>query len=102
LTLSIMRELIYFIERLTFATAEDLLLFLEGSLGKNFLSLPFWVRALSYRLAYLQNSTDAELKRAAAFDLLCFSSEGANEGIRLLLEIGDTDEAEKWRDKFKL
>ncbi|GAA2706561.1 hypothetical protein [Actinoplanes palleronii] len=60
----------YFIERLTFAGAEDILMMLR-ELCPNLVDglLPVWVRNLAYRLVILQRPDDPALMREAAQNL---------------------------------
>jgi hypothetical protein len=58
-----------FIEQLTFSSAQELLGFLDGALGRDLLLVPVWMRNLAYRLACLQEPDDTALLRRAAADL---------------------------------
>lgn len=61
-----------FIEKLTFATADEILAMLRELLAEDWMALPPWARNLAYRLACLQRPDDPRLLREAAADLLCF------------------------------
>jgi hypothetical protein len=61
-----------FVEKLTFATADEILAMLRDVLGEDWMALPPWARNLAYRLACLQRPDDPQLLREAAADLLCF------------------------------
>ncbi|MFC4469047.1 hypothetical protein ACFPH6_31780 [Streptomyces xiangluensis] len=61
-----------FVEKLTFATADEILAMLGDVLAEDCMALPPWARNLAYRLACLQRSDDPQLLREAAADLLSF------------------------------
>ncbi|WP_101254533.1 hypothetical protein [Streptomyces barkulensis] len=61
-----------YVEKITFASADDILATLQEVLGEDWMALPPWARNLAYRLACLQHPDDANLLREAAADLLCF------------------------------
>jgi nucleotidyltransferase/DNA polymerase involved in DNA repair len=61
-----------FIEKLTFATADEILAMLRDVLAEDWMALPPWARNLAYRLACLQRPDDPRLLREAAADLLSF------------------------------
>ncbi|MFF9062409.1 hypothetical protein ACF09K_27510 [Streptomyces sp. NPDC014882] len=61
-----------FVEKLTFATAAEILAMLRDVLAEDWTALPPWARNLAYRLACLQRPDDPRLLREAAADLLCF------------------------------
>jgi hypothetical protein len=61
-----------FIELLTFAAAEDVIVLLEHIHQTDFLSMPVWMRNLAFRLVCLQQPMNATIRRAAALDLRCF------------------------------
>ncbi|MFG2669788.1 hypothetical protein [Streptomyces sp. NPDC048445] len=61
-----------FVEKLTFATADEILTMLRELLAEDWMALPPWARNLAYRLACLQRPDDPPLLREAAADLLCF------------------------------
>ncbi|MBL3669347.1 hypothetical protein JL475_25850 [Streptomyces sp. M2CJ-2] len=61
-----------FVEKLTFATADEILTMLRGVLAEDWTALPPWARNLAYRLACLQRPDDPQLLREAAADLLSF------------------------------
>lgn len=61
-----------FVEKLTFATADEILTMLRELLAEDWMALPPWARNLAYRLACLQRPDDPRLLREAAADLLCF------------------------------
>ncbi|MEU0301655.1 barstar family protein [Streptomyces sp. NPDC006175] len=61
-----------FIEKVTFATPEDILSALRGALAEDWMAMPVWARNLAYRLVCLHHPDDAELLREAAADLLSF------------------------------
>lgn len=61
-----------FIEKLTFATADEILAMLRDVLAEDWMALPPWARNLAYRLACLQRPDDPLLLREAAADLLSF------------------------------
>ncbi|MFE2111505.1 hypothetical protein ACFXAF_37365 [Kitasatospora sp. NPDC059463] len=60
----------YFIEKLTFASPEEILAVLRGVLREDILGIPVWARNLAYRLACLQRPDDPDLLREAAADIL--------------------------------
>ncbi|MCP2259967.1 hypothetical protein LX15_003678 [Streptoalloteichus tenebrarius] len=60
-----------FIETLTFADADEILVMLHDDFEKGY-RFPVWVRNLAYRLACLQRPDDPDLLREAAADLLLF------------------------------
>ncbi|MEU6388579.1 hypothetical protein [Streptomyces sp. NPDC046939] len=60
------------IEKITFATPEEILPALRGALAEDWMAMPVWARNLAFRLACLQRPDDAELLREAAADLLSF------------------------------
>lgn len=61
-----------FVEKLTFATADEILTMLRELLAEDWMALPPWARNLAYRLACLQRPDDPLLLKEAAADLLCF------------------------------
>ncbi|MDX3384069.1 hypothetical protein PV682_21765 [Streptomyces niveiscabiei] len=61
-----------FVEKLTFATADEILAMLSEILDEDWTALPPWARNLAYRLACLQRPDDPHLLREAAADLLSF------------------------------
>ncbi|GAA2410986.1 hypothetical protein GCM10010420_44780 [Streptomyces glaucosporus] len=61
-----------YVEKITFASADDILTALREVLAEDWMALPPWARNLAYRLACLQRPDDAGLLREAAADLLCF------------------------------
>ncbi|WP_367324973.1 hypothetical protein [Streptomyces sp. HUAS ZL42] len=61
-----------FVEKLTFATADEILAMLRDVLAEDWMALPPWARNLAYRLACLQRPDDPRLLREAAADLLSF------------------------------
>jgi hypothetical protein len=61
-----------FVEKITFADAEEILSSLRGILAEDWMALPVWARNLAYRLACLQRPNDPDLLREAAADLLSF------------------------------
>lgn len=61
-----------FVEKLTFATAGEILAMLRGVLAEDRTALPPRARNLAYRLACLRPPDDPRLLREAAADLLCF------------------------------
>ncbi|MEU8652300.1 hypothetical protein [Streptomyces sp. NPDC048737] len=61
-----------FIEKVTFATVDEILAMLRDVLAEDWTALPPWARNLAYRLACLQRPDDPRLLREAAADLLCF------------------------------
>ncbi|MFJ3593317.1 hypothetical protein ACIQUY_31060 [Streptomyces sp. NPDC090231] len=52
-----------FIEKLTFATADEILTMLRELLAEDWMALPPWARNLAYRLACLQRPDDPPLLR---------------------------------------
>lgn len=60
------------VERMTFATADELLAFVEEVSQADFLAMPVWLRNLAYRLAVLQDFDNPVVLKKAAGDLLCF------------------------------
>lgn len=61
-----------FVEKVTFATADEILAMLGDVLDEDWTALPPWARNLAYRLACLQRPGDPRLLREAAADLLSF------------------------------
>ncbi len=61
-----------FTEKLTFATADEILAMLRDVLTEDWTALPPWARNLAYRPACLQRPDDPQLLREAAADLLSF------------------------------
>ncbi|MFF1396577.1 hypothetical protein ACFVZD_22540 [Streptomyces sp. NPDC058287] len=61
-----------FIEKITFATPEEILPALRGASAEDWMAMPVWARQLAFRLACLQRPDDPELLREAAADLLSF------------------------------
>lgn len=61
-----------FIEKLTFADAEDIWESLQDSLAEDWMALPVWARNLAFRLLCLQRPDDAEILGQAGADLLSF------------------------------
>ncbi|MEV7217485.1 hypothetical protein AB0O31_30870 [Kitasatospora cineracea] len=61
-----------FIEKITFADAEEILPVLRSVLSDDWMALPVWARNLAYRLACLQFPDDPDLLREAAADLFSF------------------------------
>jgi hypothetical protein len=61
-----------FVEKLTFATPDEILSMLGVVLDEDWMALPPWARNLAYRLACLQRPDDPRLLREAAADLLSF------------------------------
>lgn len=55
-----------FIEKVTFATPEEILPALRGALAEDWMAMPVWARNLAYRLACLQRPDDPGLLREAA------------------------------------
>jgi hypothetical protein len=90
----------HFMIELSFSTPDEIREFLASTLGKDFLSLPLWMRTVAYRLICLQDPNNIELKKAAAYDLLSFGRDGAVHAIKLLREIGEEKEADKWEATF--
>ena len=60
--------LMMFVEKLTFATVDDILEMLRVDFESRW-GLPVWARNLAYRLACLQRPDDPRLLRMAASDL---------------------------------
>lgn len=67
-----------FVEKLTFASADEILAMLRDVLAEDWTALPPWARNLAYRLACLQRPDDPRLLREAAADLLCFGPDWEN------------------------
>lgn len=61
-----------FVERVTFAPAEEILAVLRGIAAEDWMAMPPWARNLAFRLACLQCPVDVALLREAAADLLSF------------------------------
>jgi hypothetical protein len=72
-----------FVERVTFATADDIRRMLRDVLADDWMALPPWARNLSYRLACLQEPGDLELLREAAADLYSFGPDWDEHAQRL-------------------
>jgi hypothetical protein len=75
-----------FVERITFAPADDITGMLCQVLKKDWMGLPPWARNLSYRLACLQRPDDAELLREAAADLYSFGPDWDDHAEHLRAE----------------
>ncbi|MEV4276477.1 hypothetical protein [Actinoplanes xinjiangensis] len=71
-----------FVERVTFATADDIRAMPADVLADDWTALP-WARNLSYRLACLQQPGDRELLREAAADLYSFGPDWDGHARRL-------------------
>ncbi|MEU1604699.1 hypothetical protein [Micromonospora matsumotoense] len=61
-----------YIERVTFATSDEIIAMLRKVLEDDWMALAPWARNLAYRLACLQRPDDPRLLREAAADLLSF------------------------------
>lgn len=61
-----------YVEVVTFASIDEIVLMLSVMLEEDWMALPVWARNLAFRLACLQRPEDAELLRAAAGDLSAF------------------------------
>ncbi|MFV0136596.1 hypothetical protein ACLGIH_25885 [Streptomyces sp. HMX87] len=61
-----------FVEKVTFASADEIRGMLREVLAEDWMALPPWARNLAYRLACLRRPDDPGLLREAAADLLCF------------------------------
>ncbi|MFF7239152.1 hypothetical protein [Streptomyces collinus] len=61
-----------FVEKITFASPEDIISALHDVMAEDWMAMPVWARNLAYRLACLQRPDDPELLRNAAADLLSF------------------------------
>ncbi len=62
----------HFIEILTHSNFDEILAMLNQGLNEDWINLPVWMRNLAFRLACLLAPEDAEIRRRAAADLLCF------------------------------
>lgn len=62
----------HFIEILTHSNFDDILAMLNQGLSEDWINLPVWMRNLAFRLACLLAPENAEIRRRAAADLLCF------------------------------
>ncbi|MDH6223593.1 hypothetical protein [Streptomyces sp. MJP52] len=72
-----------FTEKVTFASADEILTMLRQVLAEDWMALPPWARNLAYRLACLQRPDDPDLLREAAADLLCFGPDWDDEAEAL-------------------
>ncbi|MEW2635710.1 hypothetical protein AB0903_29755 [Streptomyces sp. NPDC048389] len=70
-------------ERITFASANEILGMLDEILTEDWMALPPWARNLAYRLACLQRPDDANLLSDAAADLYSFGPDWDNEADAL-------------------
>jgi hypothetical protein len=61
-----------FVERVTFAPAEEILDVLREIAAEDWMAMPPWARNLAYRLVCLQRPADVAVLREAAADLLSF------------------------------
>lgn len=61
-----------FVERVTFAPADEILSVLREIAAEDWMAMPPWARNLAFRLACLQRPTDVAILREAAADLLSF------------------------------
>ncbi|MBM0237953.1 hypothetical protein JNW88_13780 [Micromonospora sp. ATA32] len=61
-----------FVEKVTFASADEIVDMLDVMLAEDWMALPAWARNLAFRLACLQRPNDVTLLRNAADDLLYF------------------------------
>ncbi|GLY00662.1 hypothetical protein [Actinoplanes sp. NBRC 101535] len=61
-----------FAERVTFASADEILSVLREIAAEDWIAMPPWARNLAFRLACLQRPTDVAILREAAADLLSF------------------------------
>ncbi|MBB2943216.1 hypothetical protein FB565_002929 [Actinoplanes lutulentus] len=77
-----------FVERVTFATADDITGMLREVFAADWMAMPPWARNLSYRLACLQRPDDAQLLQAAAVDLYSFGPDWDEHAERLSAEAG--------------
>ncbi|MEU6811479.1 hypothetical protein ABZ920_21310 [Streptomyces sp. NPDC046831] len=72
-----------FTEKVTFASADEILSMLRQVLAEDWMALPPWARNLAYRLACLKRPDDPDLLREAAADLLCFGPDWDDEAEAL-------------------
>lgn len=72
-----------FVERVTFATPDDIRNMLREVLAADWMALPPWARNLAYRLACLQRPGDSDLLREAATDLYSFGPDWDEHAQRL-------------------
>lgn len=61
-----------FVERVTFAPADEILAVLREIAAEDWMAMPPWARNLAFRLACLQCPADVAILREAAADLLSF------------------------------
>ncbi|GGL86350.1 hypothetical protein [Micromonospora yangpuensis] len=61
-----------FVERVTFASADEIVSVLREIATEDWMAMPPWARNLAFRLACLQLPTDVAILREAAADLLSF------------------------------
>jgi len=83
-----------YVEKITFASADDILAMLQEVLAEDWMALPPWARNLAYRLACLQRPDDASLLREAAADLLCFGPDWDDVADGLKRRAEDLDRRE--------
>ncbi|WP_431879739.1 hypothetical protein [Micromonospora marina] len=72
-----------YIERVTFATRDEIMAMLRKVLEDDWMALAPWARNLAYRLACLQRPDDPQLLREAAADLLSFGPDWDEHAERL-------------------
>ncbi|MFG2974312.1 hypothetical protein ACGFYY_15135 [Streptomyces sp. NPDC048331] len=79
-----MGAILQFVEAVTFAEPDELLVALRQVIAENWIGLPPYARNLAYRLVCLQRPDDAALLREAAHDLLAFGPDWDEEAEELL------------------
>lgn len=72
-----------FVEKITFADADEIVAALRDVLAEDWMALPVWARNLAYRLACLQRPDDQALLAEAAADLLSFGPDWDDEAEAL-------------------
>lgn len=61
-----------FVEWVTFASADEIVEMLDGSLARDWMGLPVWARNLAFQMACLRRPDDGNLWSRAAADLYSF------------------------------
>ncbi|MFI7574028.1 hypothetical protein [Micromonospora sp. NPDC049497] len=80
-----------FIEALTFADADTIMVMIREIIPDLTGDLPVWARNLAFRLACLQRPDDAELLRAAAADLYFHGPDWDEHAEKLLRRADQLD-----------
>ncbi|MGW3324959.1 hypothetical protein [Streptomyces virginiae] len=78
-----MGAILEFVEAVTFADPDELLVALREVIGEHWPGLPPYARNLAYRMVCLQRPDDVDLLREAAADLLAFGPDWDDEAEEL-------------------